>query len=75
MIQNFFLFIVLQLPLFILSFSYDTQEVVWYPCPANQQSGFVKDCADIILPLNRNDLTMGNVTGHIILPYTLSHYF
>lgn len=45
---------------------YDLQPVVWFECPENQQSEFVKECAEIILPLNRDNLTMGNVTGLVI---------
>jgi hypothetical protein len=48
------------------SFDYTTQSVTWYECPENQQSEFVKECAEIILPLNRDDVAMGNVTGQYI---------
>ena len=48
------------------AFDYDLQPVVWFECPENQQSEFVKECAEIILPLNRENLTMGNVTGLVI---------
>ena len=45
------------------------QIINWGPCPTGQNSTYVKDCAFLRFPLNRDDLSMGNVTSFVRRAY------